>query len=258
MCARSLPTKKWSRPMPFHERIFGEVTGNADPKQQRRLKIRCPALVREDAELPFWIKPMSLGRVFDVPALGDRIELLIIAGRSDSQDIARLDENSVRWSPAFQDEDVIPKEVLDNYADALALWTPDGSFAMLDKKTGAVAIVKPDGSRMDINADGIITVMHKDGSSVTLDDSVIELAHSGGDKLTLDGTNIKLDGASLLGGSATYFIVRGDKLLTFLTNDKIWKDTHSHPTAALGPPSVPTVPSPTIPTDLNSTTQKTE
>jgi hypothetical protein len=245
--------------MPYHDRIFAEVTVNDDPEKQRRLKVRCPALIREDAELPFWIRPLSLGRLFDVPAVEDKVELLVVAGKSDDQHMARLNASALRWAPAFQDEDVIPEEILDSYEDALAIWAPDGSFAMINKSDGAIAIVKADGSRMDIDADGVLTITHKDGSKVTIDDSVIEVFHSGGDKIKLDGTNISIEGSSLLGGaSATHFLVRGDNLLTYLTNDKIWKDTHTHPTAAPGPPSVPTTPSPVIPPDLNSTTNKTE
>jgi hypothetical protein len=246
--------------MPFHDRVYAEVTDNGDPEQRRRVRVRCPALVRADSELPFWIAPMSLGRLFDVPAVGERVELLVIAGRSDTQEFARLDVNSARWAPAFRDkDDVIPQEVLDNYNNAVALWTPDGSFAMLDKETGAIAIAKPDGSRMDIDADGVITVTHKDGSTVTIDDAVINLAHKGGDSIELDGTNIKLSGSCLL-GAGTYFLVRGDKLVTFLASDKIWKDTHVHSGVMPGPGStaVAVPPSGAVPTDLNSTTQKTE
>lgn len=228
--------------MPFHERIYAEVTDNADPEKRRRLKVRCPALVREDAELPFWIEPLSLGRVFDVPALEDRVELLIIAGRADDQEMARLDQNSMRWSPAFQDEATIPAEILDNYTDYSAIWADNGSFVAVNKSTGAILLVKPDGSRVDIKADNVIELLHKDG-----------------DKVKLDGTNISVEGDTLIGGaSAVYFIVRGDKLLTFMNQDKVWKDTHMHPTAALGPPSPPVVPSPVIPTDLNSTKHKVE
>jgi hypothetical protein len=245
--------------MPYHDRLFAEVTDNADPDKKRRVKVRCPAIIREDADLPFWIPPLSLGRLFDVPAVGTRVELLIITGKNDEQQIARFDDKAFRWAPAFLDDTGIPQEIVDNYEKALAVWAADGSFMMIDKETGAVAIVMKDGSRLDVDKDGVITVTHKGGSKVTLDDSVIEIVHSGGDKIKLDGTNISIEGSSLLGGAAaTHFLVRGDKLLTYMTNDKIWKDTHTHPTAAPGAPSVPTVPSPAIPTDLNSTTNKTE
>jgi len=243
--------------MALFEKVFGEVTDNGDPDKQRRVKVRCPAIVREDAELPFWIRPASAARLWDVPAIGDRVELLIIAGKADNQDAARINERSIRWQPAFVDEDVIPDEILDGYPDVMAVWAPDGSYITINKSTGDLAVVFKDGSRIDVT-EAVITLEQKDGNKATLDGDKIELEHKGGDKLTLDGTNITLDGDSKLGAAATYFIVRGDKLLTYLNQDYAWKLAHMHPTAAPGAPSPPSAPPPSVPTDLNSTNQKVE
>lgn len=243
--------------MPFRDRIYAEVTDNEDPENRRRIKARCPALVREDAEIPFWIEVASLGRIFEVPAVGARVELLIRAGQNDIQDFVQLNEGSMRWLPAFQDKDTIPQEVLDNYFDAIAMWAPDGSFVLINKESGDILVVHKDGNRTEINAEEIFLI-HKNGNRVDVEDGEIRLTHKGGDEIKLDGTNITLNGDSKLGNAATYFIVRGDKLNTYLTQDQIWKATHQHPTAAPGAPSPPSAPPPTVPGDLLSTTQKTE
>lgn len=70
---------------------------------------------------------------------------------------------------------------------------------------------------------------------------------------------IKADGTIEIGartGGSMEWVALGETLATFLAQDKTWKDTHVHPTP-MGPSSVPTVASPSVP-DVTSSKVKVE
>jgi len=71
-----------------------------------------------------------------------------------------------------------------------------------------------------------------------------------------DGSNeivLKSDGTILVGAAADQALVRGDELVTFLTQLKVYLDTHFHTSATPGnPTSPPTAPSPSAPATVLS------
>lgn len=247
------------------DKFYAVVTNTDDPEKRGRIKAKSDNLLSEDIEIPYWIEPRfhfvtKTGGFFGVPEVGSMVEIeLAVSTKNDElPDISSLTPNEVRYlCTTFNDVQELHKIFSTNYPKRIGWAFPGGWIIYVDTKDGSIFLgylgtgITPK-SWILIEND-TVTIETDQGVRIKLEPSQV-LVEADSVPINLVSPNVKIGGAA-----ANEFIALGNKLITYFGTKKIWDDAHVHTSAAPGSPSSPpTVPSPTVPTDMISTKHTVE
>lgn len=119
----------------------------------------------------------------------------------------------------------------------LLIKTVSSYLFQIDEENKTVTLTSPGGSMFNISKKDAISLIHKSGSSIAINDSSVDISASTSKAMNVNisGQNVAINGGGVLvGGKAVDFAVLGLKLIK-------WLATHVHPTA-LGPSLPPLIP----------------
>jgi uncharacterized protein involved in type VI secretion and phage assembly len=234
----------------------GFVTANEDPQQLGRVKLRVPALLGE-AETDWALPCLPCGGLanqglFCVPAVGAQVWVEFEGGNPDFP----------IWTGTFWQQSGDPPEEAQRSSPSAKVWrTAKGHVLLFEDADGneQVKLLHVDGSTLDLDPSGGVTVEDKAGSKLHLDvdNGQVVLEDASGNTLTLNnqgatledlaGNKVELTGGSVkvtasanmevnaplvtLGGAGGEPVIKGSSFLTLFA-------THVHPTSTgpSGPP----------------------
>lgn len=246
------------------ERHPAVVTDNQDPDKNFRIKAKCAGLLGdEEAELPFWIKPVFDWGWLYLPDVDEQIEIEVVVS-SDNDEIAgqaTLEHINATWRGKrfYSAEATPPTPILEvfkeNYGKRRGFATPAGHYFVFDDTDGSVTWIlnwqngKKDFTQLVIETDGTVKVIRADKSTIHLKDNELELLVDGnGASLKITGKNG--DTVSLFGNAGVKAAI-ADHLEVLWNNLKTWLTSHTHPTG-MGPSGPPSSPPPAWDSNINS------
>ncbi|MCL2161452.1 MAG: phage baseplate assembly protein V [Betaproteobacteria bacterium] len=170
------------------------------------------------------------------------------------------------WTGVFWDQEAnVPEEAVKEKGEpptTRVFRTPSGHVMQFDDKEGeeTFRLFHPSEAEISINEDGSLVLQDSSGANITLDaedktiivedanqnqlimnDNGISVVDKNGNKIVMDSSGITIKGNKIL--------IQGDVMLGTEGGMKFIKESfmdifnnHMHPTAGLGPPSIPVVP----------------
>lgn len=253
------------------ERHNAIITDNNDPEKSGRIKAKCPSLLDEEQDLPFWIPPKFTyvdgagGHWFAVPANGSWVEILVpVESRWDEvpfEQSLQMEGAGIRWQcETFNDLQKVHKYFKKNYPQRYGCVWPNGWIQYIDAADGEMTLAYAPDEGGDpeawirITKDKAIELETSDGMKIHILSSKI-LIEAGAGPVEVVAPNIKLGGAA-----AIEPLVLGTALMTYLsTVQAAFGSVHTHLITMPGNPSgPPDVIMPVVPPTILSTKHTTE
>ena len=239
----------------------GLVVDNDDPEKRARVTLRVPSVLGDEV-ITHWAEPcLPFGGyqdqgLFMVPAVDAQVWVEFEAG----------DINHPIWTgTTWQQSSDVPSEASDGSPHIHQLKTSSGHILLFDDNEDAeeIKLFHKADAQLNINSEGVITLMDAAGSTLTLDaaGSKIDITDSNGNSMVMESSGttvsdangnqiemsaggvtvsssgtVNIEGSMVnVGGAGGEPIIKGQSFLSLFA-------THMHTSSPTGGPTSPPIP----------------